>query len=191
MPNAITYLVITHDSRRSVVSKQTDLFGNADTADKYREFVPNLLADLASALGGCEAASIIARMENGTNTTKASGTITYTGLPIANETITIGGKVLTYKAASGNENEITIGADATATAVNTAAIINANSALKGLVLATSVEGVVTVACTVPGRIGNIITLAEAATNTAVSGTTLTGATATQQVAPITYVLGGV
>ena len=116
MANAITYLTITHDSRRSVVSKQTDLFGNADVADKYRDFVNNLMNDLASALGGSEAASIIARMENGTNTTKASGTVTLTAVATANEIIIVGGTTFTWVAATANENEVTIGANVTASA---------------------------------------------------------------------------
>lgn len=123
----------------------------------------------------------------------ASATYTVSGTPVADETLTIGGKVLTFKADADTttENHIAINADNTIQAARIARVINANSVLKGLVSATSAAGVVTVTCTVPGRIGNIISISDAATGVATSAATLSGATATEQVAPITFVAGGV
>lgn len=102
---------------------------------------------------------------------KASGTITFTGLPVADETITVRGVAYTFKASASSATEITIGADATETAENTVAKINANDALLD---AVNVAGVVTVSAANTGEYGNAYTLAESATNTAVSGATLSG-----------------
>lgn len=101
----------------------------------------------------------------------ATGTITFTGLPVANETITVRGVVYTFKAAAATATEITIGANATGTASNTVSKIVANDTLLD---AASVAGVVTISASNTGEYGNAYTLAESATNTAVSGATLTG-----------------
>lgn len=117
--------------------------------------------------------------------------LTFSGLPIANETITIGGKTLTFKAASGNQNEITIGADAAATAVNTTTIINANTDLKGLVLASSGgSGITAVQLLQTGRIGLLIALSEAATNTAWSAASFAPTqTSTWVASPAVFAVG--
>ena len=115
-------------------------------------------------------------LDNGTATgdvtgVKASGTITFTGLPVANETITVNAIVYTFKATASLDTEITIGADATATAANVVSVVEANDSA---IDAASVLGVVTISAAATGEYGNAMTLAETATNTAVSGATLTG-----------------
>lgn len=101
----------------------------------------------------------------------ATGTVNITGLPVANETVTINGQVYVFKAAAAGALEVTIGADANATGANLATKINANSVV---VTANNVAGVVTLTAVSAGAAGNSITLAEAATNVTVSGATLTG-----------------
>ena len=101
----------------------------------------------------------------------ATGTITFTGAPVANETITVRGIVYTFKTLAATATEITIGANVTATAANTVLKINANDPLLD---ALSALGVVTIGASDTGTYGNAYTLAQAATNTAVSGATLTG-----------------
>ena len=137
------------------------------------------LADIAYEIdisfdGSGDVATI--NLDNGTATgdvtgVQAAGTITFTGLPVADETITVNAIVYTFKATSASATQITIGADATGTASNAASIINANDAL---VDAVNVLGVLTVSADSTGEYGNAYTLAEAATNTAVSGATLSG-----------------
>lgn len=102
---------------------------------------------------------------------KATGTITFTGLPVANETITVNGAVYTFKASAATATEITIGADATETASNTASKIDAN---QSIVDAVNVLGVVTISAANTGEYGNAYTLAESASNTAVSAANLSG-----------------
>lgn len=111
----------------------------------------------------------------------ASGTITFsTAVPTADETVTINGKVITFKvAADPDEDEVTIGATLAETAANLAAFINAHRMDFDVedgngVIATSAAGVVTVKSA--GTAGNAVTLAEAGTNIAVSGANLTGGT---------------
>ena len=91
----------------------------------------------------------------------AAGTATLTYASIAaNDTVTIGGTVLTCKAsgaAAGTEFNKTT--DATVTAANLAAAINANTTLSKYLVATSALGVVTVTCLQKGVIGNAIVLA--------------------------------
>jgi len=101
----------------------------------------------------------------------ATGTITFTGLPVADETITVRGVVYTFKAAAVSATEITIGGTVTDTAANTVSKIVANDPLLD---AANVAGVVTISASDTGEYGNAYTLAESATNTAVSGATLTG-----------------
>ena len=58
-------------------------------------------------------------------TVKAVGDLTLTGLPIADETLTIDDDTYTWKAASGGATEITIGATVAASIDNAVTIINA------------------------------------------------------------------
>jgi hypothetical protein len=122
---------------------------------------------------------------------KASGTITFTGLPVADETIEVNGITYIFKVSAENPDDITIGASATATATNAAAAINAYDAGADVIV-TSVAGVVTVTAASGGAGGNSITLAEAASNTAVSGAgTLTGGTNLVAASSLTYASGTV
>jgi hypothetical protein len=124
--------------------------------------------------------------------THATGTLTISGNPVADETVTVNGNVYTWKAAANvkalNHVAITAG-DNTAMAAALAAAINAyearyQSQLHGdgwrtpAVSATSALGVVTVTALADGVAGNSITITEASTNVAASGATLAGGTAT-------------
>jgi hypothetical protein len=105
----------------------------------------------------------------------ATGTVTFsTAVPSANETVTINGEVITFKAAADpDEFEVTIGATLALTAAALAAFINEHRNEFGTdfpITATSSAGVVTVRA--PGDAGEAVTLAEAGANIAVSGGTL-------------------
>jgi hypothetical protein len=63
-----------------------------------------------------------------TGGTAATGTITIATNPSANDTILVNGRTLTFKAAAADPlTEVTIGANAAATAVNLAAMLQANT----------------------------------------------------------------
>lgn len=102
---------------------------------------------------------------------KATRDYTFSGLPVANETIAVDGVTYTFKALSGGPTEITIGVDATATAANAATIIDANSTT---VDASSSSGTLTITAKDTGEAGNAITTTESATNVTVGGATLAG-----------------
>lgn len=109
-----------------------------------------------------------------TEGTAASSTVTYTGTPVADETLTVANVVLTFKASSAASDQITISANNTTQATNTVTIINAHATLSKLVLASSSAGVVTITALHKGLIGNVIPLAESATGTAVGAALLAG-----------------
>lgn len=92
--------------------------------------------------------------------TRVTGTISITNnanLTSNTDTQTIGSVVLTWHATPSGENQVLIGANATASAVNLAAKINAHSKLAGLVTATSAVGVVTVQYDIPARDALLVT----------------------------------
>lgn len=114
--------------------------------------------------------------------TKASGTITVTTQPTANDTIIVNGSTITFKSSlTGAAGEVLIGAAAANTAANLAAALNAstdpNVAVAQYSAATST---VTVTYNTFGTAGNSFTLAA---GTAGAKVTLSGATLTGGVEP--------
>lgn len=118
----------------------------------------------------------------------ATGTITFAGVGDANDTVTIGGQVYTLKASPTNPFDVDIGADATGTAANLAAAINAGAGegtaygtgtvANSDVTASAALGVVTITARVPGTGGNSITLTKSGTDITVSSATLASGTGT-------------
>lgn len=105
--------------------------------------------------------------------TKASGTITFTVNPVADDTITINGVVWTFKATASTAYSIAIGADVAATIQNAATKLNASTNSK-VIQATYTAGASDLTITYDdfGVVGNSFTLA--ASVATVSGATLTG-----------------
>jgi hypothetical protein len=107
--------------------------------------------------------------------TDASGTITLTGNPAVNDTVTIGGTTITFVAASPTGNQVLIGASANATATNLQVFLAASTDTNISKANYSVNAaVVTVTYKTVGTGGNAFTLAKSSTNITVSGATLTG-----------------
>ncbi|MGZ8497415.1 MAG: hypothetical protein ACXWXL_03330 [Candidatus Binatia bacterium] len=126
------------------------------------------------------------------NGTKATGTFTFSGNPTANDTITVNGKVFTFKATDTAETDILIGSTAADTIVNAAAKLNASTlaaVLKGKYTATSAT-VLTVDYDVEGTVGNAFTLAKSSTVVTVSAATLaSGTNATKKRVDVTNGVG--
>lgn len=102
-------------------------------------------------------------------TVQAVGLITFTGRPVADETLTVCNQTLTAKDSGANgTTQFDTAVSNTTTATNCAACINANTSLTGKVTATSNLGVVTITAVVPGLSGNGLDLTEAMTTTAVT-----------------------
>jgi hypothetical protein len=106
----------------------------------------------------------------------ASGTVTFTAQPAANDTITLNGTVLTFVAAGAAGPQINLGGNFPGTAQNLLAYINANSVALG-VLATGGAAVLTLTDNTPGTGGNAYTLAESSAGITLSGATLAGGSA--------------
>jgi hypothetical protein len=109
--------------------------------------------------------------------TSASGTVTFsTAPPVADDTVTIGGVVFTFKAVPATAHQVALGATIAEAATNLANAINADRANNPF--HASVAGAVTtVIADATGVGGNAITLAKVAAtpaNITVSGATLAG-----------------
>lgn len=129
----------------------------------------------------------------------ASGGYTLTGQPVAGETVTINGVVITARASGATGAEFNIGATFADTAANLAALINGTpdsadpytsmpvygtAPLAGTgVTANAVGGVVTLHAVAPGTAGNAITTTETLTNATAAAATLTGGAAESDVQP--------
>lgn len=142
---------------------------NNDAATTASEIAPNVACNPNTTGAGAWGAinNIAAFMQTQTNgrginvvysdtAVAASGTGTFTGAPVAGQTMTIAGVTITARASGAVANEYNIGASVTATAANLVTAINASSNLSGVVTATSLAGVVTITSVVPGPIGNQI-----------------------------------
>lgn len=104
----------------------------------------------------------------------ATGTIVFSGVPTAGESVTINGFKIYFTAVGGGRN-VQIGGSATATADNLVAFLNSTdiAELKEATYSNS-SGTITVTHRQTGTIGNSFTLVDGATNMTVSGATLTG-----------------
>lgn len=112
-----------------------------------------------------------------TGSTQASGTGTFTGAAVANETMVIAGVTFTAKA-SPNEaaNEYLVSATVSLEAASLARAINASTTASPLVFATSSAGVVTITAVQPGLTGNFIPTTETTTNFTFAQALLAGGT---------------
>ena len=107
---------------------------------------------------------------------QASGTATFSGQPSADDTLTIGATVFTFKAATTTATHIKIGTNVAGTIENAARVIRAHPVSGPLVEVSYTATVLTIKAEVSGTDGNLIALAKSGTNVAVSGATLSGGT---------------
>lgn len=149
----------------------TDGTTNATLVDQLRMVATDPKASiirLAQYLEGITQGVPNASLKVATNPVQATGVVTFTGDPSADETVTIANVVFTAKASGATGNQFNIGANVTAHAANLAAAINASANLAGKVTATSLLGVVTLTAVVPGVSGNGLALSESMSNTTVT-----------------------
>lgn len=108
------------------------------------------------------------------NAVAAQGTITMSGVAVADETFVIDDQIFTWKALRGGAGEVTIGADAPAAVTNIVTAVTAD-----LTTVTAVDGAgntVVLTAATKGVAGDAIVLTENSTNMAVDGTGTLGAT---------------
>jgi hypothetical protein len=152
----------------------------ADFAERYQGTTgPRTAAakieNLFSALSGGNAQATVAF---GTGAVKASGTITFSGVGAASDTVLINGVTFTARASGATGDEWNVGASATLSGAALAAAINASATalVSGYVTASAAGGVVTISAARPGILGNCVTIAEGvdgSSHMAVSGARLT------------------
>lgn len=153
--SALTKIYITHGSTEAAQSLQNKLA----RPDK-RGFASALINLFSSLAAGTRTARVDMVMEDITGGDRASATVTCTQANAATgDSVTIGGQTFTIVAATPTAGaEFVKGASDTAMGDNLAAAINANAALKGVVSAASVAGVVTVTAAEAGLVGESIAL---------------------------------
>ncbi|HDV6327446.1 TPA: DUF3383 domain-containing protein [Burkholderia cenocepacia] len=112
----------------------------------------------------------------------ASGTITLTANPAANDTVTINGTAVTFVAAAPAGSQVLIGANAAATAANLQAFLAASADVNLSQCSYATVGTVTTVTAIAlGNAGNAITLAKSSTAITLSGATLAGGVAASAV----------
>lgn len=123
------------------------------------EIEANLVRMLA--LIDSKAAATIVTQWTPINAAAASGTLTIATNPTANDTMTIGTKVYTFKAAAAAIGDIAIGLDAAATQANIKAAINGtdglNTAHPVVTCSDFAVNIGTLTAIVKGAAGNIVT----------------------------------
>jgi hypothetical protein len=145
-----------------------------------------LVSDSALITGGAalQRGSVLGKVAFGSLTssagkTFASGSVVVAALPVAGDTVTIGGTVITFVAANPVGNQVAIGATVAATADNLAAFLIGSLDANLIKFTYSVSNAtVTLTAAALGTAGNSLTLATSdATAFTVSGATLSGGTA--------------
>jgi hypothetical protein len=161
-----------------VATLQNILTDSASRPKPYGQKVKNFFA---GCLGGARSATVkFGAVTQSADAVAASVVGTFTGAPSVDDTITVNGVAFTAKASGATGNQFNIGGTVTITATNfvTAFNASASAAASGLMVASSLSGVVTITCLQPGLIGNAIQCSESCSNFAfaASATALSGGT---------------
>jgi phage tail sheath gpL-like len=143
----------------TLVIQSSRVEGVRKSASQSRETARDVINLLQAAASG-HGPAIVDAHESSVNGVAASGSIAITHAELANnDTVTVGGVVITAKTSGATGAEFNIGADAAADAVNLAAAINANATLSPHVVASAATGTVTITARVKGSIANLIRFA--------------------------------
>lgn len=163
----VTSIHITHDTEaKSTID--SELLREAGSPCEEATALANFVT---AAAGGARNARIEVQTD-ATDPVAASGTATM-ATPQANDTLTIGGHVLTFVASGATAEQVNIGVDNATTAANLVSRINGHATLSQWVVASRSGAVVTIAARLRGAMGNAITLASSnGTRLAVSGARL-------------------
>jgi len=153
-------------------------FGRVRHSDHLLAFLSQEATDL-NGTGAADTFTMAARVT-------ATGVLTFTGLAIADETVTIGSQVYTWKAAIGDTaNEVLIGASAADCITNLVAAINGaagNGTLYGALTDANVDvtaadgagDTIDLTAIPAGALGNAVATTETLTNGSFGAATLTG-----------------
>ena len=147
----------------------------AGQADKQWEFKSLLLA-FYTGLDDSAAGTVISIMDG--NLVAATGVLTFTGIAVADTTVTIGNRTYTWKAVPSADDEITVGANQAASEANLTEAINTGpqggGAAHTQVTAVDGAGIVTLTAVTSGAAGNAIATTETMASASFGAATLTG-----------------
>ena len=108
---------------------------------------------------------------------QATGTITFSGQPAANDTITVAGHLFTFVTVIVGADQIVLGTDLPTTIRNAVRVLSSSSDAKVTQASyTATATTILIAAYKSGVAGNAFALAKSGTATTVSGATLTGGT---------------
>lgn len=159
--DTITITIVSPDKYQTLASRlnliSSDLRGNLPK-------IANVIASMAGGMTSVNSGTLAHSYAE-----QKSATVTFTGDPTANDTVTINGAVFTAKASGANYllNEFDIGANVTAHAANLVTAINnsVSAAIKNIVVASSAVGVVTLLAPYDAPSGVTYSMAESMDNT--------------------------
>ena len=175
MGNAVTHLALMHgtEAAPTINARFSKPAGQADAA------LNAVGAFLHGSAGGGYAVRVVARIENGTTSddfSTSQAVITHANVTNG-DTLTVAGNVFTWVAAAANENQITIGASATADGDALVAALAAHSVVSSFITGVNTVGTVVFTSRLPGYIGKTMLLATSdATAFALTQPTLTNPT---------------
>ncbi len=122
------------------------------------------------------------------NGVKATGTITLNTNPVATDTLTVNGTLITFVASSPTGSQVLVGSTVQDTLANLQGFLQASQNANILLGTYSLSGlVITVTAAASGVGGNSFTLAKSSTHITLSGATLTGG---QVPSSVGYVVAG-
>lgn len=157
-------------------------FSSATNLNGVASIVGAALASYATVVWNANAGRFEVASNSSGPGAKASGTVTLTANPAANDTVTINGTAVTFVAASPTVNQVLIGASAAATAQNLQALLAASTDVNLSACSYSLSGsVITVTAIAVGIAGNAITLAKTSSSITLSDATLAGGVAASTV----------
>jgi phage tail sheath gpL-like len=150
--------------------------GKYEIANRLVQYIVSLMTGSELAMSSSVPPSIAISIQE--NQVQASGTIAFSGVSTANDTVLINGVTFTAVASGATGNQWNVGADATASAANLATAINASvtSLVSGYVTASAATGTLTITSAFYGLSGNQCTIAkgvDAGSVMTVSGARLT------------------
>lgn len=160
----------------------------------YSYLLPANVTLVQFSVVGLKANGKLALAKIGQDPVAATGTLTFSGVGTASDTITIGSRTYTLVSALTAADQVLIGGSVTASAANLVAAINGAAGAgttygtgttpHSSVSASSAVGVVTITAEYAGSRGNQIVTTEAGSGTAFGAATLTGGRDRGGIAPI-------
>lgn len=188
-PGSKTTVTIIHD-REATGDLQHKFINSQFSKIIQPQGLIDLVADISS---GLRNASIQTTIDDG-NAVIASGTIIFSGVGQAADTILINGVTFTAVASGATGNQWNVAGTAALSAANLAAAINASATalVSGVVSASAPTATCTISALLAGQAGNAITIAkgvDALTAMTVSGARLTGGTTSTNSGTVTYKFG--